>query len=156
LALLAGVLGPRQRQPLAQHIEQRLALPQAVDLARLAVDRAAQPHRASHAHLSVRRASTDSACRRYAALPRTSSIGDAAAATSSPKRTAASSSHADIRDANASASRARSGVGAADPMHVPTRPSSRQSANEQTAITIALRVPTLANCCGPPATGTRT
>ena len=41
-------------------------------------------------------------------------------------------------------------------MHVPTRRSSGwiASANEQTAITIALRVPTLENCCGPPAGAT--
>ena len=63
LALLAGVLGAGQREPLAQHVQQALALPDAVDLARLAVDRAGQPH-ADHAHFSVRRASTDSACLR--------------------------------------------------------------------------------------------
>ena len=101
-------------------------------------------------------ASTLNACRRYAALPRTSSIGDAAAATSSPKRAAASSVSEPIDPANASASRARIGVGPADPMHVPTRPSPRSSANEHTAITIALRVPTFANCCGPPADGIHT
>ena len=53
--------------------------------------------------------------------------------------------------ANASASRARIGVGPAEPMHVPTRPSDTSSANEHTAITIALRVPTFANCCAAPA-----
>ena len=49
---------------------------------------------------------------------------------------------------NSSASRARRGVGAADPMHVPTvrLSSSTATANEQTAITIALRVPIFANC----------
>ena len=46
LALLARVLGARQRHPLAQHVQQRLALPEPVDLARLAVDRARQAHRA--------------------------------------------------------------------------------------------------------------
>src|SRR6185436_16740879 len=44
LALLAGVLRAGEREPLAQHVEQALALPQAVDLTRLAVDRAGQPH----------------------------------------------------------------------------------------------------------------
>jgi hypothetical protein len=59
--------------------------------------------------------------------------------------------------ANASASRARIGVGPAEPMHVPTRPSDTSSANEHTAITIALRVPTFANCCAASArTGTHT
>ena len=41
LALLAGVLGARQAEPLAQHVEQALALPDVVGLAPLAVDRAA-------------------------------------------------------------------------------------------------------------------
>ena len=55
----------------------------------------------------------------------------------------------------ASASAAASGVGPAEPMQVATRRSSGHSARltEQTAITIALRVPTLANCCGPAAAG---
>ena len=53
--------------------------------------------------------------------------------------------------ANASASAATIGVGPAEPMQVPTLRSSgcSASANEQTAITIALRVPTFENCCGP-------
>ena len=52
---------------------------------------------------------------------------------------------------NASASRARRGVGAAEPRQVPTVRSSSSiaSANEQTAITIALRVPILENCWAP-------
>ena len=41
-------------------------------------------------------------------------------------------------------------------MHVPTQPSLNETANEHTAITIALRVPTFANCCGPVATGIHT
>ena len=51
----------------------------------------------------------------------------------------------------ASAAPAGSGVGPAEPMQVATRRSCGQSARptEQTAITIALRVPNLANCCGP-------
>ena len=54
---------------------------------------------------------------------------------------------------NASASTARIGVGPAEPMHVVTARRSREivSANEQTAITIALRVPTFENSCGPSA-----
>ena len=36
------------------------------------------------------------------------------------------------------------------------RPVPRSSANEHTAITIALRVPTFANCCGPAARGIQT
>ena len=45
LALLAGVLRSRQAHALAQHVEQALPLPDAVDLAALAVDRALEPHR---------------------------------------------------------------------------------------------------------------
>ena len=58
---------------------------------------------------------------------------------------------------NASASPAASGVGPAEPMHIATRRCSGHSArlSEQTAITIALRVPILANCCGPAAGGER-
>lgn len=43
------------------------------------------------------------------------------------------------------------GVGAAEPMPVPTRrsPGCSAIANEQTAITMALRVPTLEKYCGP-------
>ena len=57
---------------------------------------------------------------------------------------------------NRSASCARRGVGAAEPRHVPTVRSSSSiaSANEQTAMTIALRVPILLNCCPPLAAGT--
>ncbi len=52
-----------------------------------------------------------------------------------------------------SAARARSGVGAAEPMPVLTVRVSGCSAipNAQTAMTMALRVPTLENCCGPSA-----
>ena len=52
---------------------------------------------------------------------------------------------------------ARITVGAADPMAVRTvRPgTSRETANEQTAMTMALRGPTFANCWGPRAAGTR-
>ena len=44
LALLAGVLGPGQAHPLAQDVEQALALPDVVDLATLAVDRGGDAH----------------------------------------------------------------------------------------------------------------
>jgi len=65
LALLAGVLGAGQLKSLAQHVEQRLALPETLDLARLGVDRARQPHRRSlQAQVNVRFASTESAWRR--------------------------------------------------------------------------------------------
>ena len=60
-------------------------------------------------------------------------------------------SQSSVPFANASASAATIGVGPAEPMQVPTVrcSGSSASANEQTAITIALRVPTLENCCGP-------
>ena len=56
---------------------------------------------------------------------------------------------------NRSASEARTGVGAAEPMQTPILRFSghRERAREQTAITIALRVPTLAYCWGPVARG---
>ena len=97
-------------------------------------------------------------------MPRTSSIGAAAAATSRPN-SAATGSATSARDSqsssaarNASASRARSGVGPAEPMPVPTDRCSgcRASPNAATAITIALRVPILLNCCGPVAHGIQT
>lgn len=52
-----------------------------------------------------------------------------------------------------SASLARMGVGAAEPMPVRTVRVSgcRAIPNAQTAMTMALRVPTLEYCCGPPA-----
>ena len=53
-----------------------------------------------------------------------------------------------------SASPHRIGVGPAEPMQAVARVAGRgqiESASEQTAITIALRVPILANCCGPSA-----
>jgi hypothetical protein len=91
-------------------------------------------------------------------------MGAAAAAISSPNRRTRSSSRADRPDqstvdaASSAAAGARTGVGAAEPMPVPTvrRTGSRATATEQTAITMALRVPTFANCCGPGATGSRT
>ena len=65
LALLAGVLRAREVEVVAQGHEQALALPDAVGLAQLAVDGEGQAHRcSSHAHVSVRRASTPSAWRR--------------------------------------------------------------------------------------------
>ena len=50
---------------------------------------------------------------------------------------------------------ARIGVGPADPMHAHTarRSGQRASESEHTAMTIALRVPILANCCAPAAAG---
>src|SRR6185436_16221420 len=105
LALLAGVLGSRQTHPLAQHVEQALALPDAVDLVALAVDGALEPHRrppSARAQPSVRWASTPSAWTRYAAVLRTSSIGRADAATSSPKRSSAESGSGPPSHASAS------------------------------------------------------
>ena len=163
LALLAGVLRAGQAEPLAQHVEQALARPHVVGLRGLPVDRAGAPSSAAPLQAQVqrvRRASTASACRRYAAVPRTSSIGAAAAATSSPKR-----SHQSPAPARPRVPRQRAGgerlraaapaAGSARPSRCRCRPRGvpgrSASANEQTAITIALRVPTLANCCGPAA-----
>lgn len=59
---------------------------------------------------------------------------------------------------NSSATRARTGVGAAEPMPVRTVRvrGCRASPNAQTAMTIALRVPTFEYCWGPSAFLTRT
>ena len=50
-----------QAEPFAQHVQQALALPHAVGLARLAVDGDVQAHCSFQAQVSVRRASTASA-----------------------------------------------------------------------------------------------
>ena len=93
-------------------------------------------------------------------------MGAAAPATSSPNRATAAADGArpcsqpppaaSSPARNSSAARARSGTGPAEPTAAPTerRAGCSASANEHTAITMALRVPTLANCCGPSAGGT--
>ena len=53
LALLAGVLGPGQPEPLTQDVEQALALPHVVGLPPLAVDRQVHPHRLGRLSLVV-------------------------------------------------------------------------------------------------------
>ena len=97
--------------------------------------------------------------------PRTSSIGSAARSTSSPKWASAASGigarllHRSCSSSTPamkpSASSGRIGVGPAEPMQAATsrRPGQIDSASEQTAMTIALREPILANCCGPSAGG---
>lgn len=96
-------------------------------------------------------------------MPRTSSIGFAAPETSwanclaidgvmiFPLSQKPPSSSAAFR--KSSAAFARIGVGAAEPMPVRTVPVSGCSAipKAHTAMTIALRVPTLEYCCGPSA-----
>src|SRR5690606_7422156 len=173
LALLAGVLRAGQTDPFPEQEQQALARPYAIGDPIGPVDGQVHPHRippraapvsSAHAQRSARPASTASAWRRYAAVPRTSSIGSAAAATRSPNFVTRSSSrvapedHGRLPVSQSSAAPARRGVGAADPIAAPTRCRAGSSAiaTVQTAITIALRVPTLANCCGPAATGTRT
>ena len=163
LALLAGVLGARQAEPLAQHVEQALALPDAVGLACLAVDACkrhahrcclpAQRQRAPGQHgervAAVGRAAADVVDRRRRRRDELAEARDGGVGQRPPPSPQAPPRRA--RREERSASGARSGVGPAEPMPVPTRrgAGSSASANEQTAITIALRVPTLANCCGP-------
>src|SRR3984885_6682674 len=81
-ALLTRGLGTGQCQPLTQHVEQALALPYVVRGGGLPVDGQRHAHclspLASHVQVSVRRASTDRACLREAAVARTSSFGWAA------------------------------------------------------------------------------
>src|SRR5262249_22215756 len=142
LPLLAGVLGAGQAHALAQDVQQALALPHVVGLLAPSVDGEGHAHRelpslpwalpryASQVQPRVRRAMTVSAWRRSAALPRTSSMGLAQAATSSANCRATAggtirplsqrppSSSAASR--NSSAVVARIGVGAAEPMPVLT------------------------------------
>src|SRR6266704_1445573 len=88
----------------------------------------------------------------------TSSANRAAAGSPSGPRDSHSPSESSTPSRNRSASAATSGVGPAEPIPVPMRrrSGSRLIASEHTAMTMALRGPTLANCCGPPATGTCT
>src|SRR6266511_1534877 len=92
------------------------------------------------------------------AAPATSSANRATAGSPSGPRDSHSPSDSSTPSRNRSASAATSGVGPAEPIPVPTRrrSGSRLIASEHTAMTMALRGPTLANCCGPPATGTCT
>src|SRR6266702_849618 len=157
-ALLAGVLRARQAEPFPQQEQQRLALPHVVRDCGGTVDRA------RHAH---RRPSSWYDRHSLAVLARTSSIGSAAWATRSPKRWTVEpgsvwrESHSPCSASsavrNSSAASAGRAVGAADPRPVPAQPRRGSSAiaNEDTAMTMALRTPTLANCSGPRALGTR-
>ena len=175
LALLAGVLRAGQAEPLAQHVQQALARPHVVGRRRgCAVDGAAS--RASRPSSQVvvpgpgQRAAgqhgqgVPAVARRCRARRRS---GAAAAATSSPN----AAQPRVRRRAAARPSRQLAGqelLGLRRPQRRRARPSRCRcrpaappgrsaTANEQTAITIALRVPTLANCCGParrPARGT--
>src|SRR5207302_1851682 len=136
LALLASVLRSGQPEALTQGEEEALALPH-VGLASLPVDRQRDLH--ATVHLSIARvASTRSACRRYAAVPRTSSIGLAAATT---------------RSANPSSSPVTSAATGPDEpkaARASLRSRSTLSASEHTAITIAFLGPTFMNVCAAP------
>src|SRR5918992_4355175 len=126
LSLFACILGPRHPQTFAQNVEQAFARPDVVDFALGPVNRDLNSHREApryslHTHDRVRRAITASACSRYEAKPRTSSMGEDAAATSPANSSicdsgiGARSSHAPLRASSCSmklsASRARRGVG---------------------------------------------
>src|SRR4029453_1182584 len=102
LALLAGVLGAGQAEPLAQHVQQALADPGVGDGAVGAVDRQGValgglvgPGGVVAAHAArllcrARVATTPTAWRRKAAVPRWSLIGSVASRASSPNRETAS------------------------------------------------------------------
>ena len=143
LALLARVLRAGKPEPLAQREEEALPLPD-VGLGRSPLTSSSilmRRHRSS-----ARRVSTRSACRRYAAVPRTSSIGLAAAATRSGKPSR-----------SASGAMTSPATGPAEPNDARSRRSrSTASASETTAITIALRGPTFMNVCARAAGRTRT
>ncbi len=87
------------------------------------------------------RVRTFNACRRYAAVPRTSSIGDAAAATCSGN---------DSRSSSGAVTRPVTGPD--EPYDARSSPRSRsaESASEHTAITIAFRGPIFMNVCEAP------
>src|SRR6266508_2021303 len=144
LALLAGVLGAGKAEPLPEHVQQALPDPGVDDVAVLAVD--PEPvavgglvgagggldAHAARLLCSARMATTWTAWRRNSAVPRWSAM-------------------------NSSAAVARSGRGATDPSPSRTLRPAWSTARPQTTIeiTIALRVPTLRNCCGPSRRGTR-
>ena len=137
LALLARVLRAGEAELLAQREEQRLALP-AVGLALVAVDAQRDPH-AQHPLERARRSARAARAGGSAAVPRTSSIGAAAAATCSGN---------DVRLV------ARRGH-EHGPRRRPSRTTRaarrpRETASETTAITIAFRGPTFMNVCGAP------
>src|SRR6266508_644974 len=144
LSLLARVLRAVQAQTLTQHVEQALARPDVLGDPALAIDRGRDLHAQVHRRHRRAMAATSSPNRSMAVVLICRWVSQAISSSSTPSR-------------NLSASTARSGVGPAEPMPVPTRwvLGSRASANEHTAITMALRVPTLENCCGPAAGSTR-
>src|SRR6185295_19570623 len=81
--LLACVLAAPQPEPLAQHGEEALVLPR-LSFALGSVDPKLQPHAIDQTRARARAPMTASTWRRYAAVPRTSSIGLDAAATRRP------------------------------------------------------------------------
>src|SRR5439155_9102730 len=145
-ALLARVLRAGEAEPVAKRSEQALARPH-VRLQPFPVDRDLDPH-ARHLS-SARRVRTRSACRRYAAVPRTSSIGDAVDATSSASASA-----------SPSGATTSPGTGPAEPNDARSSPRAKctTSASDTTAMTIAFRGPTFMNVwgCSPAGTSTAT
>ena len=158
-ALLAGVLAARQAQPLAQHVQQALALPDVVDLAGLAVDRGVQAHAAvllpgpAQGAPGQHRQGVPAVARRCRAgrrwVPRRR---PPARRTGRPPRPAAGARDSTARRGQLAGQERlglgrpdRGGRGRADAGAHRTAAGCRAIANEQTAITIALRVPTLAN-----------
>src|SRR5438445_648653 len=153
-ALLARVLAPRKAEPLAQRREERL-----VRLDRRLLACAVHRHGdARHAicatRLSARAPMTARACRRYAAVPRTSSIGLAAAATRRPSSFAALSLGRCGRSqpasskrplAKPSASAGRMIVGPHEPSPIPTRLRARSTTMARPAIEIAIAFRVLTN-----------
>src|SRR5918999_3515230 len=174
LALLAGVLGAGEAEPLAQHVQQALADPgvgdrevPAVHREGVAVGGLVGPGGLGVGHAArllwrARVATTPTAWRRNSAVPRWSLMGLAASRASPPNRATASAgavrrSQSMAPAMNSSAAGARSGRGAPQPRPRRTLRPARSTARPQTTIemTMALRVPTLRNCWGPSRRGTR-
>src|SRR4029077_1348908 len=133
LPLLARVLGTGEAELLAEREEQAFALPD-VGLVHLAVDVQLDLH--TRHRSSARFVRMRSACRLYAAVPRTSSIGLAASATRCGNESASPRSE-----------RTSAGTGPAEPNAARRLSPSTRTASETTAITIALRGPTFMNVC---------
>ena len=147
LALLAGVLRARQAEPLAQHVQQALALPDAVGLARLAVDRAASSLMRSSSVQAQAAACGGQHAQRVAAVGggaadvvdrarrrarRARRSASTPASGSAPRGSQAVLSRA--RRRRTPRPRARGAASApAEPMHVPTRRARRSSASAKRA-----------------------
>src|SRR5207253_3548146 len=150
LALLARIFAPGKAEAVAKDGQKTLVV-RRFGLALVAVHRELDPQGIAATRARARAPMIASTCRRYAAVPRTSSIGFAAPAASRPNSCAAASvglvgrSHpvsSKRPAAKRSASAARMIVGPQEPRPTPTRRRARAttSASPEMEMAIALRV----------------